>query len=75
MMSLEQSILDAVRALPAEMQHELLTHAEKLRAAAMQAQPRQSGKGLWANLPLTLTETEIDENQREMWKNFPHNGI
>ena len=75
MMNLEQSILDAVRALPAEMQHELLTHAEKLRAEAKRAQPRQSGKGLWAELPLTLTAAEIEDNQREMWKNFPHDGI
>ena len=75
MMSLEQSILDAVRSLPAEKQQELLRHAEKLRNEAKAPKPRRSGKGLWADLNITLTAAEIEENQREMWKNFPHDDI
>ena len=75
MMSLEQSILDAVRALPAEKQQELLIHAERLRNEAKRSQPRRSGKGLWADLNITLTAQEIEENQRDMWKNFPHDDI
>jgi hypothetical protein len=74
-MTLEQSILEAVRALPPEKQQELLTHAEKLRNESTPLKPRWSGKGLWADLNITLTAEEIEENQREMWKNFPREDI
>jgi hypothetical protein len=75
MMTLEQSILEAVRTLPPEKQQELLMHAEKLRSESTPLKPRWSGKGLWADLNITLTAEEIEENQREMWKNFPREDI
>lgn len=74
-MNLEQSILEAVRTLAPEKQLEILTHAEKLRSESTPLKPRSSGKGLWANLNVTLTAEEIEENQREMWKNFPREDI
>jgi hypothetical protein len=74
-MTLEQSILEAVRALPAEKQQELLAHAEKLRGESKQLRPRWNGKGLWAHLNIDLTAEEIEENQREMWKNFPRDDF
>jgi len=75
MITLEQSILEAVRALPLEKQHEILAHAKKLRGESGPLQPRRSGKGLWADLNITLTAEEIEQNQREMWKNFPRDDI
>jgi len=74
-MTVEQAILEAVRTLPPEKQYEVLAHAEKLRNESSPLKPRWSGKGLWVNLNITLTADEIEENQREMWKNFPRDDI
>ncbi len=74
-MSFEQAILEAVRALPAEKQREILSHAARLRDAAAKKRPFKSVKGLWADLGISLSGDEIEENQREMWKNFPREDI
>ena len=65
-MSLEQAILEAVRALPVEQQQEVLEHAAKLRDAAGAKSPFKSVKGLWADLGVSLSPEEIEENQRDM---------
>jgi hypothetical protein len=70
-MSLEQAILEAVRELPADKQREILTHASRLRDESIKKKPFKSVKGLWAGLGVSLSAEEIDQNQREMWKNFP----
>lgn len=70
-MSLEQAILDAVRALPADKQQEVLNHATRLRNEAGTAAPRRSIKGLWADLGIALSAEDMDAERREMWKNFP----
>jgi hypothetical protein len=74
-MSVEQAILEAVRALPADKQQEILSHATRLREEAAPKKPFKSIKGLWADLGISLSAEEIDENQREMWKNFPREDI
>jgi len=28
-------------------------------------------RGLWADLDISLSANEIEENQRQMWQNFP----
>ena len=71
-MSLEQEILDALRALPPHKQQEVLDHAKRLHDEATPGpRPRKSGRGLWADLNIDLSADEIDEARREMWKNFP----
>lgn len=75
MITLEQSILEVVRTLPPEKQQEILVHAERLRSESSVLKPRWSGKGLWAGLNITLTAEEIEENQREMWKDFPRSDV
>lgn len=70
-MSLEQAILEAVRALPAEKQQEVLNHAAKLREEERTKRPFRSVRGLWADLGVSLSPKEIDENRQEMWRNFP----
>ncbi len=70
-MSLEPSILEAVRALPAEKQKEILDHASKLREDAARTVPFRSIKGLWADLGISLSSEMIEDNQREMWRDFP----
>ena len=70
-MTLEQEILDAVRALPADKQREFLDHVKRLRDEATQPRkPRKSGRGLWADLNIDLSAEVIDEARREMWKTF-----
>jgi hypothetical protein len=73
--SLEQAILEAVRALPAEKQQEVLNHAARLRDEAGRKSPFRNVKGLWADLAVSLSPEEIDENQRDMWRNFPREDI
>ena len=70
-MTLEQEILDAVRALPADKQWELMDYVSCLRDEATQSRkPRKSGRGLWADLNIDLSAEAIDEARRESWKNF-----
>ena len=70
-MSLEQAILEAIRALPTEKQQEVLSHAARLRDETAKKKPFKSVKGLWADLGISLSAAEIEANQREMWKSFP----
>jgi len=58
-----------------ENQRKILAHAEKLRGESPVLKSRWSGKGLWADLNITLTAGELEENQREMWKSFPRDDI
>jgi hypothetical protein len=74
-MSLEQAILEAVRELPAEKQQEILIHATRLREEADRKKPLKSVKGLWDGLDVSLSSSDIEQNQREMWKNFPREDI
>lgn len=74
-MSLEQAILDAVRALSADKQQEILSHAARLRDESVKKKPFKSVSGLWADLGISLSSSEIDDNKREMWKNFPRDDI
>jgi hypothetical protein len=74
-MSLEQEILEAVHRLPAEKQQEILNHANRLRGDAAAKPPLKSVKGLWAGLGISLSASDIEENQREMWQNFPRLDI
>ena len=75
-MILEQAILDAVRALPADKQQELLDHLKHLRDDSTQPRkPRKNGHGLWADLNIDLTAEEIDNARREMWQDFPRDDF
>jgi hypothetical protein len=74
-MSLEEAILDAVRALPSAKQQEILDHASRLREEAGKKRPFRSIRGLWADLDVSLSAQEINENQQEMWRKFPREDI
>ena len=73
-MTLEQSILDAVRTLPAEKKAELMAFIDGLRAK--QTKPAfESGYGILAHLNFKISAEEIDDARREMWKGFPRDDI
>lgn len=74
-MSVEQAILEAIRELPPDKQHEILKHATRLRDEVSAKKPFKSIKGLWADLGVSLSGEEIDENRREMWSNFPREDV
>ena len=74
-MSLEEAILEAVRALPAEKQREVLNHAARLRDEAGRKSPFKSVRGLWADLGVSLSAEDLDELQRDLWRNFPRQDI
>lgn len=74
-MTLEQSILNAVRALPPEKQAEVLKIAESLKQDTGAKRPRKSGRGLWADLGISLSAEDIDEARKEMWGNFPRSDV
>src|ERR1700722_16780487 len=65
-MSLEQAILDAVRALLAGKQQEILSHAARLRDESAKKRPFKSVKGLWADLGISLSSDDIEQNQKDM---------
>ena len=70
-MSLEETVVDKLRALPVEKQLEVLDFVEFLRQKALVKRPLRSVEGLWADLGPAPTAEEIDEARREMWHNFP----
>ena len=74
-MSVEQAILEAVRSLPVDKQHEVLSHATRLRDEATPKKPFKSIKGILAGRGISISAEEIDEARREMWKNFPREDI
>jgi hypothetical protein len=74
-MSLEQAILEAVRALPIDKQEEILKHATRLRDQSLAEKPLHSVKGLWSDVDISLSAEDIEAIQCEMWKNFPRNDI
>jgi len=70
--TLEEALLETVRELPPEKQQEILDRARELRAQITgPKKPRRSAAGLWADLKIDLSEEDIKEARREMWKNFP----
>jgi hypothetical protein len=74
-MSLEQAILEVVHSLPPDKQREILDYASRLRTESTKRPPFRSIEGLWADLGISLSAEEIDENRREMWRAFPREDI
>jgi len=70
-MSIEEMILEKLRALPPEKRQEVLDFAQFLEHKSASSRPLRSLKGLWADLGIQITEEDIAEVRREMWGNFP----
>jgi hypothetical protein len=69
--TLEEHILERLRALPPEKQKEVLSFIDSLRETNGPKKPLRSLRGLWADLGFHVTEEDIAEARREMWGNFP----
>jgi hypothetical protein len=74
-MSIEQSVLEKIRTLPPDKQQEVLDFIEFLQHKRSARQPRRSLKGLWADLGVDITEEDIAEVRKAMWKDFPREDI
>jgi hypothetical protein len=72
-MSIEEAILEKVRALPPERKAEVLEYVSGLEVE--KRTPFRSPKGILADLDFTLTEEDLAEVRREMWANFPRDDI
>jgi hypothetical protein len=72
-MSIEEVILEKVRALPPAKKAEVLEFVSGLDTAARP--PFHSPKGILSDLNFTLTEEDLAEARREMWSGFPRNDI
>lgn len=68
-MTVEQQVLEKLRNLPPEKQQEVLAFVNQLEVSGQR--PRRSLKGLFANLNIKVSESDIDEARREMWGTFP----
>ncbi|HUE20549.1 MAG TPA: DUF2281 domain-containing protein [Bryobacteraceae bacterium] len=74
-MTIEEAILEKVRLLPPEKQHEVLDFTEFLQARTATNEPREPLRGLWKDLAVSVTEEDISEARREMWGDFPRESI
>jgi hypothetical protein len=73
-MSVEEAIVEKVRALPPEKREEVLHFVESLGGAGRK-RPLRDPEGILADLDFTLTEEDLAEARREMWGNFPRDDI
>lgn len=69
-MTVEEQVLEKLRALPPQKQKEVLAFVSLLRERSEQKE-RRSLRGLWADLNVKVTENDISDARREMWGNFP----
>ncbi|WP_017317710.1 DUF2281 domain-containing protein [Mastigocladopsis repens] len=74
-MSIEEAIIENLRALPLEKQQEVLDFVEFLKAKRLPKVAPRSIKGLCADLSVHITEEDIAKARREMWGNFPRGNV
>jgi hypothetical protein len=70
-MTIEQQVVEKLRALPPEKQREVLEFVDALKQQPASKTPRRSLLGLWSGLNAHITEDDIAEARREMWGSFP----
>ena len=74
-MTIEEAIIEKVRALPPEKQEEVLKFADSLGTPIKPRPPLRSPEGLWAGFDIDISEEDIAELRRELWKNFPRDDV
>ncbi len=73
-MSVEAQVVATLKALPAEMQQEVLHFARLLASREQEPVPRPPLKGLCADLHVRVTAQDIEEARREMWGPYMGEG-
>ena len=75
-MSLDESFLKKLRALPPDKQREAIDFVEHLHnKSSADKTPRRSLKGLWADLGLDITDQDIADARADCWSDFPRENI
>lgn len=69
-MTVEEQVLEKLRALPPQRQEEVLAFVSVLQGRA-QRRERRSLLGLWSDLDVRVSEQDIAEARSEMWARFP----
>ena len=69
--TIEQSVIQKLRGLPTDKQRAVLEFIEFLEHKQVAPSARRHLKGLWADLKIDLSESDIRQARKEMWKNFP----
>jgi hypothetical protein len=70
-MTIEETILERLRALPPDKQQLVLTFVGSLGEAETAKRPHRSPRGLWAKYKVSVTAEDFAEIRREMWTKFP----
>jgi hypothetical protein len=66
-LSIEQAVMEKLRALPFERQQQLLDFVDFLGQKAPPRRPLRSVKGLLADLDIHITDDDIAQARKEMW--------
>ena len=72
-MTVEDAILEKLRALPPAKKKEVLQFVSALETG--ERPPFRSPKGILSDLNFTLSEEDLAEARHEMWREFPRNDI
>jgi hypothetical protein len=70
-MTIEQTVIQKLRGLSTDKQRAVLEFVQFLEHKPVVPAPRRRLKGLWADLKIDLSETDLAAARKEMWKNFP----
>jgi hypothetical protein len=71
--NIEDIVIERLRALPPERRKEVLDFVEFLAQQAANDATNVTNDlyGLWADLDVHVSASDIEEARREMWGNFP----
>jgi len=70
-MTIEEKVVEKLRALPPEKQKEVLDFVHSLEENHGSPRKLRSLEGLLEDLNVDFTEEDIAQARREMWSNFP----
>jgi hypothetical protein len=70
-MTIEQKVVEKLRALPPEKQKEVLEFVDLLNEKNGTKNSRRNLRGLWKDLNVEITEEDFAQARNLMWGNFP----
>lgn len=70
-MTVTETVIKKLNTFPKLKQLKVLDYVNSLESADPAPKPRRSLYGIWADLNVDLTEDDLRQARKEMWKNFP----
>ncbi len=74
-MTLEEAILEKVRAMPADKQKAILDIVTELSGDAGPMPKLIDPRGMWKKYDISISVEDIAEARREIWGNFPRDDF